>query len=446
MAVKAIFETFTKKRLGAKEVAKDLNQRGYRTRTGKRWSSHTVLAILRNRTYLGEIYYRGTWYRADDHHPALIDTAVFDHAQRILDQRSEDYSQRASANSDYCLTGEIKCDHCGAHYVGTAATGRNRRYRYYTCLTRQRYGPQSCPADRLPADEVEDKMLGALIDTYHQTDIIQEAIASIAAQAADAQHDRRKTITAIDTDLEEITAEIDRYLNAFENKAMTEAAAGERVAQLKERARQLKAHREELTLAAEDDPEPLDITQEDLTACAARSFNCSTKVHPEPRMPSSGRWSTRSRLPGGTTSSRTSASPQAIRTPDQGSGVRIVTRWAPPLGRKLNPSLVDYLRKCAARLGSEDLSTPCPPTASAYASPQRRALTTRLGSDDIDDLITAFRSGWSRPALAQRYKISISSVARILKRHRARDRDGYDPESSPTFRKSEAKILRNSRG
>lgn len=63
-----------------------------------------------------------------------------------------------------------------------------------------------------------------------QTDIIQEAIAAIAAQAADAQHERHKTITAIDTDLAEITEKIDRYLNAFENNTMTEAAAGERVA------------------------------------------------------------------------------------------------------------------------------------------------------------------------------------------------------------------------
>ncbi len=223
-----------------------------------------MLAILRNRTYLGEIYYRGTWYRADDHHPALIDTEVFDHAQQILDQRSDDYSQRASANSDYSLTGEIKCSHCGAHYVGTAATGRNSRYRYYTCMTRQRYGPESCQSDRLPADEVEDKMLGALIDTYQQTDIIHEAIMAAAAEAAGAQQDRQQSISTIEPDLADVTAKINRYLTAFENSTMTEAAAGDRVAHLRERAHQLKAHREELSASAEEDPQPLDATEIDL--------------------------------------------------------------------------------------------------------------------------------------------------------------------------------------
>jgi len=63
---------------------------------------------------------------------------------------------------------------------------------------------------------------------------------------------------AVDADLE-ITSRIDRYLNAFENNTMTEAVAGERVAQLRERARQLKAHRQSAT----------------------RSFSCSTTAHPE---------------------------------------------------------------------------------------------------------------------------------------------------------------------
>jgi len=346
LAVKAMFETFTKKRLGTKEVAKDLNQRGYRTRSGRRWSGNTVLAMLRNRTYLGEVYYRGTWHRADGHHPAIIDTSVFDHTQRILDQRSEDYSQRASANSDYALTGEIKCDHCGAHYVGTAATRRNGRYRYYTCYTRQRYGPESCPADRLPADEVEDKMLGALIDTYHQTDIIQEAIMAVAAQTAAAQHDRQKMIAVVEADLVEITSKIDRYLNAFENNTMTEATAGDRVAQLKERAHQLKSHREELASAGDDDPQPVDLTAADLDdmrdeivqllnhgAPGAKNALFRALIH-EIQVTGRHRIKPYFRVPANS------------RTPDQGSEVRIVTDWAPRLG--LEPRTCRLTAGCSA--------------------------------------------------------------------------------------------------
>jgi hypothetical protein len=78
--------------------------------------------------------------------------------QQILIGRGDDHAQRAYVNSDYTLAGRMTCHHCGKHYVGTSATGpppaRHRpatghvyRYRYYTCFTRQRYGPDSCPAE-----------------------------------------------------------------------------------------------------------------------------------------------------------------------------------------------------------------------------------------------------------------------------------------------------------
>jgi site-specific DNA recombinase len=33
-------------------------------------------------------------------------------------------------------------------YIGMSAHGRNHRYRYYTCHTRQRYGTDACDGDR----------------------------------------------------------------------------------------------------------------------------------------------------------------------------------------------------------------------------------------------------------------------------------------------------------
>lgn len=81
-------------------------------------------------------------------HEPLVDRELFDKAQGILAERGEDYSRRASNPSDYLLSGVVVCH----HYTGTAARGRNARYRYYTCFTRQRYGTARCDADRLPAE------------------------------------------------------------------------------------------------------------------------------------------------------------------------------------------------------------------------------------------------------------------------------------------------------
>jgi site-specific DNA recombinase len=43
--------------------------------------------------------------------------------------------------------------------IGTAANGRSKTYRYYTCFTRARYGKQECSAPRLNADDLDRAVL-----------------------------------------------------------------------------------------------------------------------------------------------------------------------------------------------------------------------------------------------------------------------------------------------
>ena len=112
-----------------------------------------MITVLRNRSYLGEIYYRGNWYPAP--HEPLIPTNLFEQAQTILAERSEDRSQRRSNPTEYLLSGRIRCGRCGQAYIGTAAHGRSGRYTYYTCFTRMRYGTKRCANDRLPAEQLE---------------------------------------------------------------------------------------------------------------------------------------------------------------------------------------------------------------------------------------------------------------------------------------------------
>lgn len=66
------------------------------------------------------------------------------------------------SGSDYHLTGLITCPACGHKFIGTAATGRNRVYRYYTCFSRVRYGTHGCQAQRLPADALDTAVLNSL--------------------------------------------------------------------------------------------------------------------------------------------------------------------------------------------------------------------------------------------------------------------------------------------
>ncbi len=174
--VERIFTRYAVDRLGAATIAGELNADGLRTRAGKPWSAKVVLDVLRNRAYLGEVSFRGTWHRSSAE--PFLDPTLFEKAQRLLARRGEGYDRRfADAHPDYLLTGLITCGRCGRRYIGTAATGKRHRYRYYSCWSRQRYGVEACSGERVRADALEAAVFAALGELYADPGIVGRAIA-----------------------------------------------------------------------------------------------------------------------------------------------------------------------------------------------------------------------------------------------------------------------------
>ncbi len=248
--VPIIFDLYLRRRLGAKAVAGWLNERGHRTKYGRPWSHMAVLTVLRNRTYLGEVYLRGRWHPAP--HPPLVDADVSAKVADLLAQRGEDHSRRAANASDYLLAGLVICGKCGKRFVGTAATGNRYRYKYYTCFSRQRYGEETCPAERLPAEELDDAVLDALLATYERSDVFEEAVAG-ARNRAMAIHDQQEAeLAKIEAELRKTEEAVERYLLAFEAGTLPEAQCGERVRTLTAKAADLRVRREELVVLLDE--------------------------------------------------------------------------------------------------------------------------------------------------------------------------------------------------
>ncbi len=157
----------------------------------------------------------------------------------------------------YQLTGLITCPACGHKYIGTAATGRNRVYRYYTCFSRSRYGTHGCQAERLPADTLETAIFTALATFYTSptlTTLIAEAITDAQAHHRDSHADRRAEHTALSAQIRQKETAIDRYYTAFENGTMTEETAGQRLITLRMEITQLTARAAELEDALGSEP------------------------------------------------------------------------------------------------------------------------------------------------------------------------------------------------
>jgi site-specific DNA recombinase len=260
-----IFERYTERLQGTQAISRWLSERGYRTKNGKPFNPQAVLTILRNRAYLGQISFRGVHHDAP--HEPLLAPALFEQAQAILQERGNDPSLRRSNQSDYLLTGLVKCVRCGKRYIGAAANGNGGRYRYYVCFSRQRYGRHSCDADSLPAEELEQAILEQLQDLLAREDDVREAITAAFAKLDAQQPKREAEVARLDAELRKVDEALDRYFRAFENGTLPEKACAPRIADLTRRLSELQARRDELSGDAEEAAEPL--TDDDLHALQA---------------------------------------------------------------------------------------------------------------------------------------------------------------------------------
>jgi site-specific DNA recombinase len=249
--VAIMFDLYANQRLGARNIAGWLNQRGHRTRQGRRWSHTSVLTVLRNRAYIGEISFRGRHYKAP--HPPLVDRELFERVQALLAERGESLAARAANSSDYLATGKLRCGHCNKRYVGAAAIGNRYRYRYYICHSHQRYGADACPSERLPADDLDRALLEALLTTLQRTDLIERAAANLAAQL-DGHRDRyHAQLASVEEELRRTERAIDRYMHAFEEGHLDLERFGPRVEELALTSKKLQKSKESLLTALDED-------------------------------------------------------------------------------------------------------------------------------------------------------------------------------------------------
>lgn len=140
-------------------VAKTLNEKGIRSRTGKPWNPTTVRTMLTNPFYAGTYRYNyrdetkgktfsvkdeGEWVMVEDHHPAIVTRERQNHIAAILQSR-----QRGSVGSGetyqrkntHIFAGLLKCGCCGSTMVSTVDRPRSDGWRpsVYICARRRRF-------------------------------------------------------------------------------------------------------------------------------------------------------------------------------------------------------------------------------------------------------------------------------------------------------------------
>ena len=138
--VRMMFENYLSGQ-STSEIARELNSRGIKTKTGKSvWRSTKVAYILGNERYCGDCKYQKTYrdttvpfkqsrnrgqedmFYASMTHAPLIDRDTFDKVQLLLKKRQDIFGKSTTQNI-YPLTSRIQCSECGSYFRRRMVSG-----------------------------------------------------------------------------------------------------------------------------------------------------------------------------------------------------------------------------------------------------------------------------------------------------------------------------------
>ena len=251
IVVKRIFSDYLVSRAGAMAITLEMNSEGLRTASGRHWSAKAVLDILRRPTYAGYIVHHDKVY--EGRFVPIVDRETFEAAQKLLDDRGE-VSRRRVSDSDFLLTGLVKCTACSGSYAGSSAHSKSGIYRYYQCMTRTQSGAAACMSKRVRADALETAVVELVVETYGRYDIFEKAAAEAAVQGDYAKAEARAQLPSVLAAIEKATAALQRYQMAFEDGSLEVGVFKTRLADLRNLLAELEAQKLSLHRAISANP------------------------------------------------------------------------------------------------------------------------------------------------------------------------------------------------
>jgi site-specific DNA recombinase len=170
-AIFAMFESYGSVQLTLQEI----ERRGWRlkswtTKAGKchaggPFAMNSLRRILGNIMYTGSIQHHGKPYPGE--HAAILVPGTWERVQTLMAQGLAITRGRARNKHLALLNGLLFCESCATRMVYTYAMKNGRKYPYYLCLNAQRKGWAVCPAKSLPAQVIEESVLGRIREGHH---------------------------------------------------------------------------------------------------------------------------------------------------------------------------------------------------------------------------------------------------------------------------------------
>ena len=194
--VKLIFRMYVNERKSFFDIARYLNQCGYKTSHNKNFEVRSIDYIIKNPTYCGMIRWNRTtnetneikdeseWIIAEGHHEAIIDKETFDKAQEMFKFTYKPRGARPSSTYKHWLSGILKCPHCGRTMIAqTVKRANGEPYSYFTCYG---YSKGKCTGKgRISSLSLEPAVIQALKESIETQDIVFNVIKNHTTEEID---------------------------------------------------------------------------------------------------------------------------------------------------------------------------------------------------------------------------------------------------------------------
>lgn len=144
--VRMIFDKYVNESWGFFEIAKHLNQLGYKTSHGKKFERRSIEYIIQNPMYCGMIRWNRTcnatneikdkfeWIVVDAEHEPIISKEIYQMAQNRFHSTYKPVGARPSSTYRHWLSGLLKCPECGRTLTANTLKRRNGdSYSYFQC-------------------------------------------------------------------------------------------------------------------------------------------------------------------------------------------------------------------------------------------------------------------------------------------------------------------------
>jgi len=217
---------------GYGEIIRELNNRGYTTKVGKKFGKNSIYEILRNEKYTGTYVFnkaskklngkfnRHVQKKTDDiirienGIPEIIDYGTWRKVQSIMDSRIRPGHKPKEI---YLLTGLLRCGICGSAMTSDTRyfKDRNKRYFYYRCYRNN--GKNSCSLHTWSRNDLEEAVIDIIEKELFSGNNLEEYIEKISKYYEEHEITLNNDLEKLRFELTGISKKLGNIIEAISN-------------------------------------------------------------------------------------------------------------------------------------------------------------------------------------------------------------------------------------